>query len=141
MKYLEIKNTELIRRGFAKTKSLSIKVKKRMKAMKMVADGLSKKEISRRLMLGKNTVYRWVKRANEEGIDGLKDKEGRGRKMKLKENELKELKKIMKKKPSEVGCFGDEWTGKMLGVYIKKEFEVEYKKSNLHEILKKYKRK
>ena len=53
---------------------------RRAKIILMFASGESISEISRTVGVQRRIVYMWIDRFNEEGIEGLKDKEGRGRK-------------------------------------------------------------
>ena len=53
---------------------------RRARIILMFADGESISEISRVVGVMRRIVYIWIDRFNEEGIDGLNDKEGRGRK-------------------------------------------------------------
>ena len=46
-------------------------------------DGKSNSEIARMLKVNRMTLSDWIKKFNREGIDGLKEKKGRGAKRKL----------------------------------------------------------
>ena len=49
--------------------------------------GVGKTEIARRLEHKYDNVCKWIRRFNEEGIAGLNERPGRGRKSKIKESE------------------------------------------------------
>jgi transposase len=48
-----------------------------------IRDGKSNSEIALMLKIHRMTITDWIKKFNEEGINGLKEKEGRGAKQKL----------------------------------------------------------
>ena len=139
MKTIGLKNLELVKEELVKTKVLNARFKKRLNALQMLISGLSKQEITKRLKLGKNTLTKWVKKVNENGIEDLKEKAGRGRVGVLDINQLNMIDESLKKKPQELGLLGNKWTGKNLSLYIEKEFKVKLRKSRVYEILQKYK--
>lgn len=108
-------------------------------AIKMFLDGKKRRNIGEKIGVSYNTILRWVKRYNSKGWTGLNDRAGRGNKSKLLSKEMIELKEVLKKQPSEIGAVGKKWTGKILAMYIKKNYGIEYKKSRVYEILKKLK--
>ncbi|KXB04640.1 hypothetical protein AKJ49_01870, partial [candidate division MSBL1 archaeon SCGC-AAA382A03] len=81
-----------------------------------------------RVVRAKTTGYNWLRRWNEDGLEGLKPDFGGGRLPKLSREERKELEKILRER--------DDWTLKEVRKRIKKEFDVEYSKSHLAKILK-----
>lgn len=52
---------------------------KRGKIILMLSEGASISEISRTIGIGRGPIYVWAERFQNNGIDGLKDKPGRGR--------------------------------------------------------------
>ncbi len=80
----------------------------------------------------------WARRFNDEGIDGLKDREGRGRKSNLTEEDYKKLKTVLlTTAPDEHGYDSQIWSGQLITDFIKKEFGVAYRKANIYIMLKK----
>jgi hypothetical protein len=53
---------------------------RRAQIVLMVAEGKGVTETARAVRVNRRIVRYWVKRFNKERLDGLKDKEGRGRK-------------------------------------------------------------
>ncbi len=139
MKTIGLKNLELVKEELVKTNVSNARFKKRLNALQMLISGLSKQEITKRLKLGKNTLTKWVKKVNENGIEDLKEKAGRGRVGVLDINQLNMIDESLKKKPQELGILGNKWTGKNLSLYIEREFKVKLRKSRVYEILQKYK--
>lgn len=58
-------------------------MRERASAILQISEGKSGLQVARHGLLQKrreNTLYEWVRRYNSEGIEGLKNREGRGRK-------------------------------------------------------------
>ena len=69
---------ELQRR--AKSRTVGARESQRAKLILLYAGGMSKSEISRRLDLSRMRVYDWIGRFEAEGLAGLEERKGRGRK-------------------------------------------------------------
>ena len=69
---------ELERR--TRNRAASARESQRAKLVLLYLDGVSKSEISRRLDLSRMRVIDWIKRFEAEGLAGLEEREGRGRK-------------------------------------------------------------
>ena len=69
---------ELKRR--ARSRTVNARVSQRAKLVLLFLEGVSKSEISRRLDLSRARVIEWVKRFEADGLAGLEELEGRGRK-------------------------------------------------------------
>jgi transposase len=84
------------------------------------------------------SICNWVNRLNEGGIEALIDKVKPGRNNRLETNELQGIKAILlTKKPDDYGYNSATWTGPLLIDLIKKEYQVDYKKAQIYNILKK----
>ena len=82
-------------------------------------------------------ITNWVHQFEREGIEGLKDKEGRGRKPKLHSSQLTELKTLLlKESPVDHGFNTATWTGPIIIQWIKKQHGFEYKKAQIYNIIK-----
>jgi len=82
-------------------------------------------------------ITNWVHQFEKEGIDGLKDKEGRGRKSKLNTSEMARIKGLLlKESPDSHGFNTATWTGPILIEWIKKQYGFEYKKAQIYNIIK-----
>ena len=81
-------------------------------------------------------ITNWVHRFEKEGIEGLKDKPGRGRTSQLSTSELAELKIVLKTKiPSDFNYNTATWTGPLIIDWIKNSYKIEYKKAQIYNIL------
>jgi transposase len=82
-------------------------------------------------------ILNWAHRFEKEGIDGLRDKEGRGRTSRLNEEQEQEIKKtLLSKLPSDYGFNTATWTGPLLITWIKKQYDISYKKAQIYNIIK-----
>lgn len=84
------------------------------------------------------SICNWVHRLNQGGIEALVDKVKPGRNNRLGTEDLQAVKTILlTKQPDEYGYNSATWTGPLLIELIKKEYQVEYKKAQIYNILKK----
>lgn len=84
------------------------------------------------------SINNWVHRFNNEGIEGLIDKQIPGRKPKLSESDKQELKRtVLYDTPESHGFNSATWTGPMLVIYVENKYGVTYKKAQIYNILKK----
>lgn len=82
-------------------------------------------------------ITNWVHQFEKEGLDGLKDKTGRGRKPKLQPNQLQRLKEVLlRKTPVEYGFKTATWTGPILIEWINRQYGLQYKKAHIYNIIK-----
>ena len=88
---------ELKRRSRSRT--VSTRVSQRAKLVLLFLDGVSKSEISRRLDLSRARVIEWVKRFEVDGLAGLDELEGRGRKESYTAGQRKRIVETACRKP------------------------------------------
>ncbi len=105
----------------------------------LVAKGFSVTELQKIFYYKSAARYFfWARRFNEEGIKGLMDREGRGRRAKLSEDDYDKLKDILlNDSPEDHGFDSKVWNGQIITDLIKKEFGVDYRKANIYIMLKK----
>jgi transposase len=83
-------------------------------------------------------ITNWVHRFEREGLDGLRDKPGRGRRSRLSADQQGRLSKlIMDESPVDYGFNTDTWTGPILIEWIKSQFDIVFKKAQIYNILRK----
>lgn len=110
----------------------------RLLALIQIAKGKSSRDIEDIFDRSHSRFCVWVNNFNEYGIEGLKDKSGRGRNSRLSISELAELKNVvLNKSPEEYGYNTATWNGLLLIDYIEKKYHTSYKKANIYVILKK----
>ena len=95
---------------------------------------------SRKLQEVYNTSFKqitnWVHRFEKEGIDGLRDKEGRGRIARLNKEQREGLSLLLNEQPDKHGYNSATWTGPMVIEWIEKNYGVVYKKAQIYNIIK-----
>lgn len=109
----------------------------RLYAVYQVAKGQSSRKLEDLYNTSFKQITNWVHRFEEEGLDGLRDKAGRGRKDKLTLSQKQKIVMLLKNElPTKYGFNTATWTGPLLIIWIKKEFKIEYKKAQIYNILK-----
>lgn len=69
-------------------------------------------------------------RFEKDGVEGLKDKKGRGRRSALSDAQLARIKTlVLKKTPEKHGFKSKKWMGPLLVQWIKREYGLEYHKA------------
>jgi transposase len=82
-------------------------------------------------------ITNWVHRFEKEGIEGLKDKPGRGRKPLLTAEQMRNLSDLLlNESPVDHGYNSETWTGPMVTDWVKDRFGVHYKKAQIYNIFK-----
>ena len=103
-----------------------------------VALGHSSRRLAEQHHISFKQITNWVHRFEQEGLDGLKDRKGRGRKTLLSMDQLARIKSlILKDTPADHGFNAGKWTGPLLTQWIKQKYQIEYKKAQIYNLLKK----
>jgi len=109
----------------------------RLLALIQIAKGKSSRELEDIFDRSHSRFCVWVNNFNEYGIEGLKDKSGRGRISRLSKSELDELRGVvLNKSPEEYGYNTATWNGLLLIDFIENKYHISYKKANIYVILK-----
>jgi transposase len=107
-------------------------------AVYQVAQGRPSREIGALFHASFRQILAWADRLDEEGVEGLKTREGQGRKPKLNNEQLQELKNVLlQKTPEDYGYNSGIWTGPLLRDFIRERYGVSYGKTNIYNVLKK----
>lgn len=109
IKVRKIKPTEKKKIENLLRKKCNSRVSERARIIELASKGKRLSEIEKILQRNIKTIRRWIKRFNEEGIEGLEDKERSGR-AKIKEEVRTEVLELMEKKPKEVEEYFASWT-------------------------------
>jgi transposase len=101
---------------------------------------LSLGQPSRKLEELYNTSFKqitnWAHRFEKEGIDGLRDKPGRGRTAGLKQEQRERIAVLLSEPPTDHGYNTATWTGPMLIEWIEKHYGLVYKRAQIYNIIK-----
>jgi transposase len=111
--------------------------KLRLMACIQIAKGASSRDLKEVYHHSHSQYCAWVKRLNESGIEGLKDKAKPGRRAKLSLEQWQQIKQMMLSESAEQhGYNSSTWTAAMLIDYIQKQYQVGYKQAAIYVILK-----
>lgn len=114
------------------------KIALRLQMVYLVAQGKSSREVAEIYQVSFKNVLNWVHRFEKDGIKGLKDKAGRGRKASLAVNDLNQIKHtILKISPSEFGYTPKRWTGPLLLKWVNEEYETTFTATTIYKLLDK----
>lgn len=108
----------------------------RLYAVLQVALGKPSRQVEELFGISFKQVTNWVHRFEEGGVEGLRDREGRGRKSRLSPEALERIDEALAQSPEVFGYNSATWTGPLLGDWIKKEFNVEYKSAQIYNLLR-----
>jgi transposase len=104
----------------------------------LVALGHSSRKLSELHHISFKQITNWVHRFEKQGIEGLKDRSGRGRKSALSDQQLDRIKKlVLAESPKEYGFQSEKWTGPLLVQWINNEYGLEYQKAQVYNLLNK----
>ena len=81
-------------------------------------EGLSPPEIARRVRFSRETVVRFIKRYNQEGIAGLADRPRSGRPPRVTDDYVPQLLAAIEQPPRDLGLPFSNWTAANLAEYL-----------------------
>ena len=96
----------------------------RLHGVLLVAQGMNCPEVSRLLGDAPRSVEYWVRRFEERGLGGLVEGQRSGRPPRLSEAQLREVDRVLRQTPRDLGLTGTLWDGKTLSAWIEQRFQV-----------------
>jgi transposase len=108
--------------------------RRRMRAGRMLRDGVAQAEVARRVSVTRTTVSEWNAQLQEGGLGALKSRR-RGRPAGLQEAQRRELMRALKSGALAEGFATDLWTLPRVGELIKRRFARSYSESQVWRIL------
>ena len=93
----------------------------RLHGVLLVAHGMNCCQVADMLGDAPRTVAYWVERFEQKGLGGLHEGSRSGRPSKLNADQIADLQKVLRGKPSEVGLSGNLWDGKTMSAYPPKQ--------------------
>ena len=108
----------------------------RLYAVYQVALGQPSRKLEEVYNTSFKQITNWVHRFEKEGIDGLRDKEGRGRIGRLNKEQRERLSLLLNELPDKHGYNSATWTGPMVIEWIEKNYGIVYKKAQIYNIIK-----
>lgn len=120
MKKLSIENPDVMQIALQQeiVRSEEARYDNKLHGVLLACRGMTSEEIASILGRGVRTVQYWIKRFNQNGFAGLREKEGRGRPGTLEEKEIKSIGKNLRKSPRDFEYSQNMWDGKMLSHHI-----------------------
>jgi transposase len=108
----------------------------RLYAVYQVALGQPSRKLEELYQTSFKQITNWVHRFEQEGVEGLKDKPGRGRKPSLSPEQMAALSDLLLNgSPVDYGYNTETWTGPVLIDWVGKSFGVEFKKAQIYNII------
>jgi transposase len=96
----------------------------RLHGVLLVAQGITCPEVARLLGDAPRTVEYWVRRFEQKGLAGLKEGQRPGRPSRLSAEQMGEVNRVLRAKPSDAGMRVNLWDGKTLSAWIDKQYSI-----------------
>src|SRR3954447_3355045 len=97
---------------------------RRLRAFELKEQGWKQTQIADALGVTEGAVSQWMKRAREQGVEGLKHKPPPGAPPRLSEQERAELPELLARGAEAQGFRGEAWTCERVAQVIRREFGV-----------------
>ena len=109
---------------------------RRLRALELKERGWKQTQIADALGVTEGAVSQWMKRAREEGVEGLRHKPPPGATPRLSEDERAKLPKLLAQGAEAHGFRGEVWTCERLATVIRKEFGVSYHPAHVSRVVR-----
>lgn len=106
----------------------------RVLAIKYAYEGKKSEEIAGLLNMTGATIRKYMNRYNRQGYEGLRDIPHPEVEKIMTESEMREIEKMIKKSPREIGIEKSSWTVPVLIESVKKQFKKEIKRGTAYNI-------
>ncbi len=105
-------------------RSLQSRYDHRLHSVFLVAQGMSCRQTAMLMGDAPRTVAYWLKRFQNDGLEGLKEAGRPGRSKRLNEVQIQEIRTLLQKPLHASGLPFDAWSGKNLTEVIQEQYEV-----------------
>ena len=109
--------------------------KRRLRAVKMLQQGLTITEVARRVGASHSSVIFWRDLVQKHGLDALKAKPASGRPPKLSPQQLEKIPGLLLKGALEWGYSTDLWTTMRIAEIIQRKFQVKLHRTQVGRLL------
>lgn len=109
--------------------------RRRLRALRLLDQGLNQSEVARRLGVGQQSVSRWAQQAAQGGIEALHFPGRAGRKPQLSTEQLTQLEQLLLDGPEAHGHPTPLWTCQRVVHLIHKQFGIRYHPGHVWKIL------
>ncbi|MDR2562887.1 MAG: winged helix-turn-helix domain-containing protein [Prevotellaceae bacterium] len=107
----------------------------RLLAIYQVKLGRDSQELAKFYNVSNRAICNWINAYNTEGLDGLRDKQRAGRPSRLDDKQKEKLRTAITDTPRNYGYNTDAWNASLVNDYIRREFDVDYKKPQIYNLL------
>lgn len=111
------------------------KIKMRIQMMMHLREGYTQREVSKMLRVSVGIVPYWKARFEEKGTEGLKDKEGRGIKPKITDEQLSMIRSALEELYPINDGYGRGWNRKDVSIFLLEEFGLDYTRQHVCRLL------
>ena len=98
-------------------------------------EGKKLKDTAQMLNKPYNTVRGWTNRIKKYGLKRRHDKKHKGAQCKLDKKQIRKLLKTLDNGPKSIGYESNLWTLRLINMYIKQEFNVDYHDESIWQLL------
>ena len=109
---------------------------RRLRAFELKKRGWKQAQIADALGVSEGAVSQWMKRAREEGVEGLRHEPPPGATPRLSEQERAKLPELLERGAEAHGFRGEVWTCERVAIVIRREFGVSYHPAHVSRLLK-----
>jgi len=109
---------------------------RRLRALELKEQGWKQTHIADALGVTEGAVSQWMKRAREQGVEGLRHKPPPGATPRLSEEARAKLPELLARGAEAHGFRGEVWTCERVATMIRKEFGVSYHPAHVSRLLK-----
>src|SRR6202171_3396847 len=110
--------------------------RRRMRAAKLLAQGLSQSEVARRVGAHRQSVSKWAAELQAKGRAGLKKAGRAGRKPRLSAEQINQIERGLKRGPQALGYETSLWTANRVVHLIEQECGVSFHPGHVWKILR-----
>ncbi len=121
--------------GVVGKRDFSALERRRMRAVQLLEQGLHPAEVARRVGVHRQSVGRWRKILEREGLAGMKQAQRAGRRPKLNPDDLGRLEEALIRGPKAWGYSTERWTTQRVAELIQKLFQVQYHPGHVGRVL------
>jgi transposase len=110
---------------------------RRLRAFELKERGWKQTEIADALGVTEGAVSQWIKRAREEGVEGLRHKPPPGAAPRLSEEQRAKVPELLERGAEAYGFRGEVWTCARVAEVIRREFGVLYHPAHVSRLVRK----
>jgi transposase len=109
---------------------------RRLRALELKERGWKQTQIADALGVSEGAVSQWMKRAREQGVEGLRHKPPPGATPRLSEDERAKLPELLAQGAQAHGFRGEVWTCERVATVIRREFGVSYHPAHVSRVVR-----